>query len=236
MTDTPSSPRGLGAHQLTSFQRAGVMLSCWIPLFHVVAVIATLLLPWGPVAVRVGAALAMLYLAPPLAARILLALAPIRGARHPVGSPAWATWWVLLMLQTLFCRFPALEEALRLVPTLYSLWLRLWGSRVGRLVYWSPGTEVFDRSFLEVGDDVVFGGCVRLTAHLVVRHADGSMELLLAPIRIGPRVLLGACAGLSSGAEVAADEAPKAFTLFPPFAAWRNATMERRPWPDQDPR
>ena len=227
----PAAPRGLSAHQLSAGQRIGIMLLSYLPLLHVASVAAVALWPWARWPYRLLAALGVLYLLPPLLARLVLALAPIRGQRHPVGSRAYGVWWLLLMLQTVFCRFPALDEALRLVPALYSLWLRLWGSRVGRLTYWAPGTLVLDRSFLDIGDDVIFGASVTLSPHLVARNAQGELEFMIAPIRIGHRALVGGFSAFAAGSEVADDDAPRAFTLSPPFTRWQNGKRVREPRP-----
>jgi len=225
----PPGARGLSAHQLSAGQRIGIMLLSYLPLLHVVSVVALALWPWATLPYRLLAAVTMLYLAPPLLARLLLALVPIRGTRHPVGSRAYAVWWLLLMLQTVFCRFPALDEALRLVPALYSMWLRLWGSRIGRLTYWSPGTLVLDRSFLDVGDDVIFGASVTLSPHLVARNAQGNLEFMIAPIRIGHRALVGGFSAFAAGSEIADDDAPRAYTLSPPFSRWKDGKRVREP-------
>ena len=85
-------------------------------------------------------------------------------------------------LQVLYSAFPAL----RLVPGLYSAWLRLWGSRVGRAVYWTPQVKITDRGLLKVGDGVVFG-------HRVVSIPKG--------VSTDPAVLsksAGACSARSS--------------------------------------
>ena len=226
MPDT--APSGLAAHQLSTAQRVGIMITSWWPPLHVVMVGAVGLSPWGPWGVRLAAALAVLYLLPPLLARSILWISPLDGPRHPVGSRGYMTWWLLLTLQTVFCRFPALDEALRMVPALYSAWLRLWGSRVGRLTYWAPGLQVYDRSFLEVGDDVIFGAGVVLSSHLVMREKDQSMDLVVAPIRIGHRALIGGFSAIAGGTRVASDEAPRAFSHFPPFTDWKDGKRNRK--------
>ncbi len=60
-----------------------------------------------------------------------------------------------------------MEEILRLIPGLYSFWLRAWGSRVGKLTYWAPQTVILDRGFLEIGDHVIFGAGVRINPHVM---------------------------------------------------------------------
>lgn len=110
---------------------------------------------------------------------------------------------------------------MRLVPGLYSPWLRLWGARIGRLTYWSAGTLLTDRSFLSIGDDVVFGAGVRLNSHVITKGADGKLELLLAPIKIGDRVVVGGYSLLTAGTELSPDEATRAFLISPPFSVWK---------------
>lgn len=165
--------------------------------------------------------IAMLYLAPALAARIVMALVPVPEGRIPVGTRAFFAWWALANLQMLFCRLPILEELMRLIPGLYSLWLRLWGARIGRLTYWGAGLRILDRSFLQIGDDVVFGAAVRLNPHVMVRNERGEMELLLASIVVGNRAVVGGYSLLTAGTELGANECTRAFLISPPFSQWR---------------
>lgn len=187
-----------------------------LPLAHVAAVALAI------VQREFLAAFAILYLAPALVARAVLAAGDFKQTRILVGSAAFFRWWTLFQLQVIFCRFPALEEVLRLAPGLYSLWLRVWGARVGRLTYWSPGTVISDRSFLMIGDDVVFGASVRLIPHLIQRAASGKLELCLAKIEIGDRVVVGGLSILSAGTIVHSDQTTRAALLSPPFTIWKN--------------
>jgi acetyltransferase-like isoleucine patch superfamily enzyme len=190
----------------------------FVPLIHVLLTISFLLLPYANWTIRVGIALAVLYLLPPLLARLILLLVTIQHGRIAVGSKAFFGWWTLFQLQVVFCRLPALEEILRLVPAAYSLWLRLWGARVGRLTYWSPGTLITDRSFLHIGNDVVFGAGVRLNAHVLAKDKNGRMELLLGSLKIGDRVVVGGYSLLTAGTEISPDEVTRARLLSPPFS------------------
>lgn len=217
----------LAAHSLSVRQRLLVMVLNYIPSFHALAVLLAGALPWAPLRWRLAAALAVLYLAPALAARLVVRAFPIRSTALRNGSPDFFTWWALLNLQILFCRFAFLEEILRLVPALYSAWLRLWGSRIGRLVYWAPGTRILDRSFLEIGDDVLFGVGVRLAPHLMVRNARGENEVLLAPIRIGSRAVVGGYSILAAGTEIPPDESTRACLISPPFTRWQGGKRVR---------
>lgn len=207
--------------------RVALLALNFVPLLHVAGVVLIAALPpwawWG----RLLGAAAVLWLAPPLICRTVLATRPLDAGRHALGSGVFWAWWISLQLQTLFARVPVLEELLRLMPGAYSLWLQLWGARVGRLTYWAPGLEITDRSLLDVGDDVVLGGKARLGAHLLHRLPDGALELLIGRIRLGHRVMVGAQAALGPGADLADDENTHAFFLAPPFSRWRGGKRVR---------
>lgn len=178
--------------------------------------------PW-----RFLAALTGIYVLPPVLARSLLAVCQKPAGRISVGSRPFFVWWALLQLQMLFGRLPQLEEVLRLVPGVYSMWLRLWGARIGRLTFWSPGTVILDRSYLVVGDDVVFGAGVRVNPHVMTKNAAGTTELILATVKIGDRVSVGGYALLTAGSEIAADEETHALLLLPPFSVWKQGKRVR---------
>ena len=201
----------------------------FLPLIHIIMLVAVWLMPWASLPARAWIFMAALYLLPPLLARLILSAARISQGRIAIGSRAFFGWWTTFQLQIIFCRLPALEEALRLIPGIYSLWLRLWGSRVGRLTYWSPGTVITDRSFLQIGDDVVFGAGVRLNAHVMARNKDGQMELILADLKIGDRVMVGGYSLLTAGTEINAGETTHACQLSPPFSLWQDGKRIKRP-------
>jgi len=108
-----------------------------------------------------------------------------------------------------------------MVPGVYSLWLRLWGSRVGKLTYWAPGTVILDRGFLDIGDNVVFGAGVRLNPHVMEN------DLRLARVKIGDGAMIGGYSLLTAGTEIAAGEATRAFLISPPFSKWENGKRTR---------
>ena len=199
-----------------------------VPLLHAALVAATVAFAPGSWAARIGAGAAMLYLLPPLAVRAILAGGRPHG-RVAYGSRGFFQWWASFQWQVIFCRFPALEEMLRLVPGLYSLWLGLWGARIGRLTYWAAGTLILDRPFLRIGSEVVFGAGVRLNAHVLQRGAEGVPELLLAPIAIGDGASIGGYSLLTAGTEIAPGEATRAFTIAPPFSKWAGGKRVREP-------
>jgi acetyltransferase-like isoleucine patch superfamily enzyme len=188
----------------------------FIPLAHLAIII------WAGYAGGIVLGLVLLYLVPPLIARVILLSSNFQSPEIEIGSRAFFQWWALFQIQILFCRFPALEEILRLVPGVYSLWLRLWGARIGRLTYWSPGAFISDRSFLSLGHDVVIGAGVRLIPHLIHRDTSGKIRLTLARIEIGDRSIIGGYSILSAGTIVHADQTTRAALLSPPFTVWKN--------------
>lgn len=204
----------------TWIHRAALLgLNC-TPAVHVAAIALCALAPFEDWAWRVCAVVAGTYLPPPLAARLLRWFSPVRERRIAFPSRHFLVWWALFQLQVLYCRFPALEELLRVFPGIYSMWLRLWGARIGRLTYWSPGTVVLDRPFLDVGNDVVFGAGVRISPHLLVQNQRRELTLLLGTVKVGDRALVGGFSTLAAGAEIASNEATEALSILPPFTRW----------------
>lgn len=156
--------------------------------------------------------LLVLYLFPPLCHRLHNVLWPLREGHANLSQPRYSPWWTSLEMQAAFNAMPWLEGVLRLAPGMYSCWLRLWGSRIGRGVVWTPRVEIADRTLLDVGDHVVFGHRVALYPHVVDRRQDGDIFLYVKRIRIGDRAFIGAGSRLGPGASVAADARLPALT------------------------
>lgn len=193
-----------------------------IQFFLALSVVLLFVYPWERGWIRCVSGIGCIYLFPPIAARLIKMILPIKKKRIVVGSREYFTWWAMTNLQIIFCRFPALEELLRLIPGLYSHWLRLWGAEIGRLTYWSPGTKILDRHCLKIGNNVIFGAGVRLNGHVLVKSDDGNLELLLSPIIIGDNVIVGGYSLLTAGTEIADGECTRAMMSFPPFTRWEN--------------
>lgn len=160
--------------------------------------------------------LAMLYLLPPLLARTAVGLWGMPDNNEPVPSAKSYVWWFTTQLQVPFMRFPFLEEIIRMVPALYSVWLRLWGAKIGRYVYWSAQMLVADRPFLEVGDRVVFGYGSKVTAHLMTKE-KGEVKLVFGIPRIMSKAILGTLSCVGPGAYVGEGQTLKATSAMPPF-------------------
>lgn len=142
------------------------------------------------------------YLIPPLLFRLYILKHPIKAGRWVLNHPAHCDWWIAHQLQMLYAALPALEALLRLVPGAYSTWLRLWGSKVGKRVYWTVRVEVLDRHMLRIGDDVVFGHRVYCTSHIIHRKPNGDLVLIVRATRIGKGTLIGAGARIGPGVRI----------------------------------
>jgi hypothetical protein len=211
--------------------RAGMILAGFVPLLHVAAVVTL-----GVLGVLrddprlIALAPAVLYLAPPILARIATLGRPLPQGRVELASAVFLRWWITSQSQTVFARLPFLEEVLRLVPALYSAWLRLWGARIGALVYWAPGVTVLDRSLIDVGDRVAFGAGARLASHAVT-PIEGRGALILGRIVIGDDALIGGYATLQPGCEIAAGEVAPAQRTVHAFTRTVGGRRERLPVP-----
>ena len=201
--------------------QAAMLLLNAVPFCHVAATALGAVWVDGALA-KAAVVIGGIYLAPPLLVRLFLSLRPLRAGSYRLDAPEFLRWWTSAQGQILFCRFPFLEELLRLVPGLYSAWLRLWGARVGRLTFWAPDVRILDRSLLEIGDDVIFGAGVRLNPHVIADDESGVTHLHLGPVQIGKGCRVGGYSLLTAGTIVEPGQTLKAFSLSPPFTTWRD--------------
>lgn len=199
----------------------------FLPLLHVLSGALVVWAVDGALA-RVGAALAWLYVLPPLAGRMATGMlgAPA-GEGLGQDARAYKVWWFLTQCQLLFNRFGVLEELLRLVPGLYALWLNAWGARVSAKVYWGPGAAVVDRPSVRIGPGVVIGTRAVLSGHLAVKDARGAFRVTLAPVEIAEGALIGAYAGIGPGCRIAAGEEVPAAAFLRPFTQWTGGRRVR---------
>ncbi len=179
-----------------------------------------------PGSVSLAWSLAVLYLVPLAAYRLHEALAPLKPGVSFLDGEKYSTWWGGHAIQSVYVAFPFLEAALRLVPGAYSAWLRLWGSKIGRGVYWTPRVEVHDRALLDVGDGVVFGHKIELYGHTVKATKGARLLLYVRKVTIGAGAFIGAGSRMAPGVVVEDGAAVPILTdLFPnkKFSAERAA-------------
>lgn len=179
-------------------------LFAWFPTLFLLGAVSLgvwlLLRPgWLPALLLLG----HLYGLPPLCYRLHQWLWPVRDGIYRLDLPQhYVPWWGGHMLQLPYHALPQLEAVLRLIPGLYSLWLRAWGARIGRNVYWTPQVDITDRGLLEVGDHSILGHKTGCYAHVIVQRDDG-MRLYVRRIRIGRQVMVGAGSRLGPGTRIA---------------------------------
>ncbi len=170
----------------------------------------------------------LLYVLPPMVVR-MISLWGAPECTHPLPSAPFYRWWWSMQWQMVFNRLPMLEELLRLIPGAYSTWLRLWGSKVGRFVYWSPGVRILDRQYVRVGHRVVFGAGARLNPHILNRDDLGRTALFVSEIEIGDDCLIGGYSLLPPSTQVPAD------TVTPGERVLLTYLRDRKPWRRHSP-
>jgi acetyltransferase-like isoleucine patch superfamily enzyme len=144
-----------------------------------------------------------LYLAPPLIFRLHNFFCPLKTGYSEFSFKSYSPWFGSYNFQVIFLAVPQLEALLRLIPGAYSAWLRLWGAKIGRGVYWTPLVELIDRPMLNIGDHVVIGHRVAMTCHFIVpRRGESGLKLYMAPIQIGEHSLLGADVRIAPGVTI----------------------------------
>ncbi len=143
---------------------------------------------------------ATLYILPLLCFRLVTLGSTIseRASRLDTG---YSAWWTAHQFQLIYDAIPTLEAILRLFPGVYSMWLRLWGSKIGKSVYWTPRIEISDRSLMEIGDRVLFGHNTKCYAH-IISQGTGGLVLYAKRITIGSDVFLGGFVVIGPGAQI----------------------------------
>ncbi len=69
--------------------------------------------------------------------RIMLRWAPLKPGVSLIDERTFSPWLASHHIQAFYDALPFLESLLRVIPGFYSLWLRMWGSRVGYGVEWA---------------------------------------------------------------------------------------------------
>jgi len=151
--------------------------------------------------VGLGSLLFVCYFFPVIFFRVHNNFFPLKNNVTDIDAKEYRPWWGSYCIQRVYYDLPFLESILRSLPGAYSFWLRLWGSKIGKHVHWSPLVEVCDRSLLTIGDHVVFGHRVVLISHAIT-PIDKKNHLLVERITIGSRSFIGAGSGIGPGCVV----------------------------------
>lgn len=154
-----------------------------------------------PGIVGVGLLLFSLYGFPVLIYRLHQRFYPVEEGISYLCGNEYSPWWGSHQIQAIYIAVPALEALLRLIPGAFSLWLRLWGAKVGQNVYWTPGLEIADRGLLEIGDRAVFGHHIGIYPH-IIKPRKQNLMLYVKKVKIGSDVFLGAGSHFGPGVVV----------------------------------
>ena len=145
-----------------------------------------------------------IYFFPLICFRALTLITPTKEGVSDILSKKFSPWWAGHQIQLLLITLPWLEDILKTIPGCYSFWLRLWGSKIGKNIYWTPGTINYDRNLLEIGDNVIMGEKVITSGHIITPQR-GKGLLKVARVCIGKRSFIGAFSMLAPGTQIEAD-------------------------------
>lgn len=139
-----------------------------------------------------------IYIFPLLIYKIHNYFLPIKENTSYLCGKEYSPWWGSHQIQSIYITFPVFESILRLIPGAFSLWLRLWGSPVGKKVYWTPKVEITDRGLVEIGDNVVFGHEVGIYSH-IIKPKKQDLLLYVKKVKVGSNVFVGAGNNIAPG-------------------------------------
>ena len=144
----------------------------------------------------------VVYVLPPMVQRIMFRWAPLKHGVACIDGRAFCSWMAAHHIQAFYDALPYLESLLRVIPGFYSMWLRMWGSRVGYGVVWPVRMDVVDRHLMDIGNRVTFDREVELVAHVRQKMEGAGSRVLVRPVRIGSYAFLGAGVRVGPGATV----------------------------------
>ncbi|MBL8531085.1 MAG: hypothetical protein JNK94_05055 [Hyphomonadaceae bacterium] len=139
---------------------------------------------------------------PPMALRVLERWAPIKPGVACIDGRKFCPWLAAHHIQAFYDALPFLESLLRVIPGFYSMWLRMWGSRVGYGVEWPVRMDVLDRNLMDIGNRVVFSREVELAAHVRKKVDGAGSRVLVRRVHVGSHAFIGAGARIGPGASV----------------------------------
>ncbi|NJR18272.1 MAG: acyl transferase [Calothrix sp. CSU_2_0] len=150
---------------------------------------------------------------------------PIEEGISYLCGKKYSPWWGSHQIQSIYITFPTLERILRMIPGAFTLWLRLWGAKIGQNIYWTAHIEISDRTLLEIGDNVVFGHACGLYSH-VIKPKKNDLMLYVKKIKVGNNVFIGAGSHIAAGVNVVDETFLTACTHLYPNSRLENTQLE----------
>jgi hypothetical protein len=147
------------------------------------------------------ALLGVVYLYPVIVFHLLNLFWPLKEGRYDLRQNKYNPWWGSHQIQLIYFACPWLEALLRLIPGVYSFWLRLWGAKIGKGIYWTPNVQIDDRPLTDIGSGVIIGHKLHFISHVILPHKD-KLPLYVKRICVGDHCFLGAGSRLGPGVVV----------------------------------
>lgn len=188
----------------------------FFPLVHLILILLSgYYLIADPSLVNAVILVISVYILPIIAFRAHKLIWPVSYGISKLDAPSYSPWWAMHRIQVLFNYIPVFERILYLVPGLFSVWLRLWGSKIGKNVYWAGCCDITDRYLLDIGDNVIVGYKVAFYGHAVTPTKDG-LVLCYRDIIVKNNSMLGALAKIGPGVIVHEKTIVKAGSIVKP--------------------
>lgn len=174
-------------------------LISFFPLLNITLVVISVVWFFASLSAVAGFAVVFfIYLFPVICFHLHNKKYPIKQGLSDI-TKGYSPWYGSHMIQSMHLTFPVFERLLRLIPGAFSIWLRLWGSKVGKHVYWTPHLEILDRNLLEIGDNCIFGHSVKLSSHVIRPSKRYGLVMYVKTVVIKDQVFLGAESRLGPG-------------------------------------
>jgi acetyltransferase-like isoleucine patch superfamily enzyme len=178
-------------------------LFSYFPLLMTVATFAALgVFARNPSIWTAGLLAAVVYVVPPLVMRVMFRWSPLKLGVSTIDDRTFSSWLAAHHIQAFYDALPYLESLLRVIPGFYSMWLRLWGSRVGYGVEWPVRMDVLDRNLMDIGNRVMFSHEVELSAHCRNKMETATSRILVREVHVGSHAFIGTGARLDAGASI----------------------------------
>lgn len=163
--------------------------------------------------VRIGTALFCLYLFPLITWKFINFFYPLKEGKSYIAGPTFSPWLTSYRIQEIYIKLPVLEKIIMLVPFLYNVWLRAWGSKIGKRVLFAPNITIIDRAGLEIGNYVYFGDGCYLSSHLILEK-NKKFICFYKKIKIEDNSFIGAFTTLAPGALIKEGSRIRTFSFF----------------------
>ena len=129
------------------------------------------------------------------------------GKRYPLYSPTTVKWAILSVIQRLASPFGSLFAATWVITIYY----KLLGTRIGKNVIVNTH-RIWDAYLINIDDNAIIGGNAKISGHLVEKD-----ELVLAPVHIGKRSVIGSNSLISPGCRIGDDSVIATHAVLPKF-------------------